>query len=98
MEQVNLYLKNLCQAKAKSNTYAEQYLKQHKHHNFKSTNMYHYFDAKENNFEKLNDTLIANLNIFKQDLDDDLSKTLNLYYNNIDGTYSISKTHIYFII
>lgn len=66
------------------------YLKPNKNIHFSNSNLYYYFDTQDSSFEKINDTIIANLNLFKQDMFDYLNLTDDLYEINDDGSYLIS--------
>jgi flagellar biosynthesis regulator FlbT len=73
----------------------EKYVKPNKNLHFSTSNLYYYVDSNQDtSFEKTNETITANINLFKQDLLEDLDATDKLYDVNDDGSYSISKSKI----
>ena len=91
----NIYLKTytnyLLKNKISNNKTTEKYIKPNKNFHFSTSNLYYYFDNnQEDSFDKINEIILANLNLYKQDLYDDLDSTDNLYEVNDDGSYLLS--------
>jgi hypothetical protein len=90
MNIVNSYLSYL---KKNYQHHEEKYLKPNKTLHFKTSDLYYYFHLNTGdtlNFELVNDTFAANINLYKHDLFEDLDSTDNLYHLNADGSYTIS--------
>jgi hypothetical protein len=93
---LNYYLNNKLKAITKELHTQEKYVKPNKNFHFTTGNLYYYFDNDhKNSFEKLNEVLVANLNLYKQDLIDDLDMTDDLYEVNDDGSYLLSNLNIF---
>lgn len=69
----------------------KSYLKPTNDLHFSTSNLYYYFDMNNPEFNKSDDTLLANLDLFKKDLFDDLEETSELYHINPDGSFTLSK-------
>jgi hypothetical protein len=94
MEYSQIYSKYLLE-KAHKSKIGEKFLKANKNLHFTTSNLYYYFDRDNSSFEKINDTVSANMKLYKQDLFEDLETTDNLYEINDDGSYTISNSKSY---
>lgn len=65
-------------------------MKLNKKMSYRTGDLYYQFNADEGNFENLYETLSANLNIYKQDVKEELELNDDLYYKNLDGSITIS--------
>jgi len=88
---LKIYLNKLLNNKKHSADDGEKFIKPSKNSHFSTNNLYYYFENNdENSFEKMNVVLTANLNLYRQDLLEDLDSTDNLYEVNDDGSYLLS--------
>ena len=90
MEKVNSYINHILRHKWNSKVERE-YKKPHVHMHYRNGDLYYNFSMNDINFNKLNESLRANLFLYKIDLLEELKETEDLYDYNVEGIVKISK-------